>query len=78
MYFVFKVCQYGTNDFYIKNFKNFLINSRGNCGVVSRGGNVGFVGWGGGGGGGGGWAVGGGGGGGDCGYNAKVSDITIL
>ena len=52
MYFVFKVCQYGTNDFYIKNFKNFLINSRGNCGVVSRGGNVGFVGGGGGGGGG--------------------------
>ena len=47
MYFVFKVCQYGTNDFYIKNFKNFLINSRGNCGVVSRGGNVGFVGGGG-------------------------------
>ena len=66
MYFVFKVCQYGTNEFYIKNFKNFLINSRGNCGVVSRGGNVGFVG---------GW---GGGGVGDCGYNAKVSDITIL
>ena len=62
MYFVFKICQYGTNDFYIKNFKNFLINSRGNCGVVSRGGNVGFV-------------KGGGGGG---GYNAKVSDITDI
>ena len=52
MYFVFKVCQYGTNDFYIKNFKNFLINSRGNCGVVSRGGKRWFR-WGGGGGGGG-------------------------
>ena len=41
-----------------------------------------LVSWGGGGGGGGVGGgmgvVGGGGGGGDCGYNAKVSDITIL
>ena len=25
VYFIFKVCQYEINDFYIKNFKNFFI-----------------------------------------------------